>query len=202
MNNKRRTQPERSAETRRALIAAARDLFGERGYAGVGTEEIVHTADLTRGALYHHFHDKSELFAAVFEGAEVTTNDRIREAVAESGSDADPIEAMRQGAAAFLDVCAEPQLARIMIIDAPGVLGWERWTEISNRHNMGLVHALIAQGIELGRIPSQPVAPLAHILVGALREAALYLVRAENRRAARVEVGAVMDRLIEAIAAG
>jgi hypothetical protein len=90
----------------------------------------------------------------------------------------------------------------LLAIDAPAVLGWERWSEISNQHNMGLVHALIGQAIDVGRIAPQPVAPLGHILIGALREAALYLARADDRSAARGQVGAVMDRIIEALAGG
>ena len=192
----------RSAATRQALVTAARHLFAERGYGDVGTEEIVRAAGLTRGALYHHFRDKAELFAAVFEEVEIETNTRIAGAVESAGVTDDPITAMKVGAAAFLDVCAEPQMARIMLLDAPAVLGWERWTEISNQHNMGLVHGLIGLGIELGRVPDQPVPPLAHSLLGALREAALYLARAEDRATARGEVGAVMDRFIQAVATG
>lgn len=199
MPSKSRTQAERSAGTRHTLIATGRSLFGRHGYAEVGTEQLVRAAGLTRGALYHHFKDKADLFAEVFEAVEVTTSERIREAVS-GHANADPVAAMRLGAAAFLDACAEPELAQIMLLDAPAVLGWDRWTEISNRHNMGLVQTLISQGIDLGRIPAQPVAPLAHTLIGALREAALYLARADDRASARTQVGAVMDRLIGAIA--
>lgn len=193
------TQSARSAATRDALVAAARTLFAARGFGDVGTEEIVRAAGLTRGALYHHFADKGELFAAAFEEVEVETTARIGGAVDAAGA-TDPITAMKLGAATFLDVCAEPEMARIMLLDAPSVLGWERWTEISNQHNMGLVQALLAAGIEVGRIPDQPIPPLAHTLLGALREAALYLARAEDRSVARAEVGAVMNRFIQSIA--
>jgi len=198
MNVERKTQAARSAATRDALISAARRLFAERGYADVGTEEIVRTAGLTRGALYHHFADKEALFAAAFEEVEVETNVRILQAV-ESDGTADPIAAMQLGAAAFLDVCTEPEMARIMLLDAPSVLGWERWTEISNQHNMGLVQALLTRAAEVGRIPAQPIPPLAHTLLGALREAALFLARADDRAQARSDVGAVMDLIIRSI---
>ncbi len=201
MTSNRPSQTARSAATRDALVVAARTLFAARGYGDVGTEEIVRAAGLTRGALYHHFADKSDLFAAAFEEVEVETTARIGGAVEAAGA-IDPITAMKLGASAFLDVCAEPQMARIMLLDAPSVLGWERWTEISNQHNMRLVQALLAAGIEVGRIPDQPIAPLAHTLLGALREAALYLARAEDRNVARAEVGAVMDRFIQSIATG
>jgi AcrR family transcriptional regulator len=201
MKDKPRTQLERSAATRDALVAAARSLFAARGFAEVGTEEIVRAAGLSRGALYHHFADKTELFAAVFETVEAEVSVRIAAAGAQA-QDPDPIAVMRLGASTWLDACAEPEVHRIVLIDAPAVLGWERWTEIGDRHNMGLVQALLAHAIEVGRLPQQPVAPLAHTLLGALREAALYLGRAEDREQARADVGAVIDRLIEALAVG
>jgi AcrR family transcriptional regulator len=201
MTRNRPTQAARSAATRAALVTAARTLFAERGYAEVGTEEVVRTAGLTRGALYHHFADKVELFAAAFEEVEAQTTTRITDAVAAVGT-TDPIAAMQAGAAAFLDICTEPEMARIMLLDAPSVLGWQRWSEISNQHNMGLVQALLNQAIELGRVAAQPVPPLAHTLLGALREAALYLARADDHPVARTEVGAVIEQFIRALATG
>jgi AcrR family transcriptional regulator len=201
MTRNRPTQAARSAATRAALVTAARTLFAERGYAEVGTEEVVRTAGLTRGALYHHFADKVELFAAAFEEVETQTTTRITDAVAAVGT-TDPIAAMQAGAAAFLDICTEPEMARIMLLDAPSVLGWQRWSEISNQHNMGLVQALLNQAIELGRVAAQPVPPLAHTLLGALREAALYLARADDHPVARTEVGAVIEQFIRALATG
>jgi AcrR family transcriptional regulator len=199
MVSNRRTQAERSATTREALVSAARGLFGARGYADVGTAEVVQAAGVTRGALYHHFADKLELFAAVFESVEEETSARIVEAVTAAGP-SDPLRAMQLGTAAFLDVCTEPEMARIMLLDAPAVLGAQRWSDISYDHNMGLVLAVLTQGIELGRIPAQPVTPLAHVLMGALREAALYLATAADTAAARAEVGAVMNHLINGLA--
>jgi AcrR family transcriptional regulator len=198
MKDNRRTQAVRSAATRGALVAAARPLFAERGYADVGTEEIVRAAGMSRGALYHQFADKSELFAAVFEAVEAEVSARIAAAAAAAPVD-DPVAVMRVGVSAWLDACAKSEVNRIVLLDAPAVLGWERWVEIGNRHNMGLVQALIAHAIDVGAIPAQPVAPLAHTLLGALREAALYLVRAEDPAQARKDVGAVIDRLIQAL---
>lgn len=195
----KRTQAERSAATREALVSAARALFGARGYADVGTAEVVQAAGVTRGALYHHFADKLDLFAGVFESVEEETTARIVAAVTAAGA-TDPITAMQLGTAAFLDVCTDPEMARIMLLEAPAVLGTQRWSDISYEHNMGLVQALITQGIEVGRIPAQPVAPLAHVLMGALREAALYLATAQDTATARAEVGAAMGRLIDGLA--
>jgi AcrR family transcriptional regulator len=199
MNIKRRTQAERTAATRDALISAGRTLFGARGYADVGTEEIVRTAGVSRGALYHQFADKAELFAAVFRSVEEETSARITAAVIASGPD-DPVAAMQLGTAVFLDICTEPEMARVMLIDAPAVLGEQGWTDISSEYNMGLVLQLIDRGIELGRIPPQPPVPLARILLGALREGALYLAGAPDPAAAREQVGALLDNVIESIA--
>ena len=198
MNVERKTQAARSAATRDALIAAARRLFAERGYAEVGTEQIVRAAGVTRGALYHHFADKVELFAATFETLEDEVAVRIA-AAAGDDPDADPIDLMRAGVAAWLDACAEPEVHRIMLTDAPAVLGWERWTEISNQHNMGLAQALLTLAMDKGRIAPQPVAPLAHTIIGAVREAAMYLARAADRTQAREEVGWVMEQLLRGL---
>lgn len=199
MNSNRRTQAERSAATREALVAAGRELFGGRGYADVGTEEVVRAAGVSRGALYHQFADKAELFAAVLQSVEEITNARVVAAVAAAGPD-DPIAAMRLATAAFLDICTEPGMARIMLIDAPAVLGAQAESDASET-DIGLVVQLLSRGIELGRIAPQPVLPLARILLGALREAAVFLARAPDPAAARDQVGAVLNRIIESVAA-
>src|SRR5262249_36566815 len=136
MNDTRRTQAERAAETHETLIAAARPLFAEHGFAAVALETIVRAAGGTRGALYHHFADKTELFAAVFEQVEAEVSARMGEAIAAS-NETDPVEVMRLGAGFWLDACSDPEIQRIVLEDAPGVLGWTRWTEIGNRYNTG-----------------------------------------------------------------
>jgi len=199
MKNKPRTQEERSAATRAALIDAARPLFAASGFSAVGTEAIVRAAGVTRGAMYHQFSDKTELFAAVFEAVEAEMTRRIDVAVGESGL-SDPIALMKLGAATWLDACAEPQVQRIVLIEAPAVLGWERWREISLRYGMGLVQSLVDYAISVGRVAAQPAEPLSHVLIGALDEAALYLARAEDPERARREIGAVLDHLIDSLA--
>ena len=201
MKIKRRTQAERRAATRDALVAAGRSLFAAQGFRAVGTEAIVQAAGVTRGALYHHFADKTELFAAVFEAVEAEVIARIGAAMADAGL-SDPIALMRLGASRWLDVCAEPEIHRIGLIDAPAVLGWARWREIGSRYGMGLTQSLIAQAIASGRVPRQPVEPLAHVLLGALREAALFLAAASDPVQARRDIGAVIDRLIQSLGTG
>ena len=198
MDDNRRTQAERAAETRESLIAAARPLFAAHGFADVALETIVRAAGVTRGALYHHFADKTELFAAVFERVEGEVAARMGEAIA-AANETDPVEVMRLGAGFWLDACSDPEIQRIVLVDAPAVLGWTRWNEIGNRYNIGLVQDLLTNAVETGRIPAQPIEATALTMLGAMREATLYVARAENHDKARAEAGVVMDRLIHAL---
>jgi AcrR family transcriptional regulator len=200
MNAARRTQAERAAETRDALIAAARPLFAAQGFGEVALEAIVRAAGVTRGALYHHFADKTELFAAVFEQVEGEVAAQMGEEIAASGQ-TDPVEVMRLGAGFWLDACSDPEVQRIVLVDAPAVLGWTRWTEIGNRYNIGLVRGLLSTAIETGRIPPQPIEATALTILGAMREATLYVARAEDHDQAREEAGVVMNRLLQALSA-
>ncbi len=194
----RRTQAERAAETRGDLIAAARHLFAAHGFADVTLEAIVRAAGVTRGALYHHFADKIELFAAVFECVEGEVAVRMGDAIA-AANETDPVEVMRLGARFWLDACSDPEIQRIVLVDAPAVLGWTRWTEIGNRYNIGLVRELLADAVQTGRIPAQPIEATALTMLGAMREATLYIARAEDHDRAREDAGVVMDRLIHAL---
>jgi AcrR family transcriptional regulator len=198
MNVNRRTQDERSAATRGALIAAARPLFAQRGFNGVGTEEIVRAAGVTRGALYHQFADKAELFAAVFEAVEEDVMQRVATGVLEGGA-ADPLAALHAGATGWLDAAMDSEVQRIVLIDAPAVLGWERWREISMRYGMGLTEAALQAAMDAAVIDRQPVRPLAHIVIGALDEAALYVARAEDPEAARAEIAPMIERLLASL---
>jgi AcrR family transcriptional regulator len=198
MDGTRRTQAERAAETREALIEAARPLFAAQGFAEVALETIVRAAGVTRGALYHHFADKTELFAAVFEKVEGEVAARMGEAIAASNQ-TDPVEVMRLGADFWLDVCSDPEVQRIVLVDAPAVLGWTRWTEIGDRYNTGMVRALLTNAVETGRIPPQPIEATVLTILGAMREATLYVARAEDHDQARKDAGAVMNRLIRAL---
>jgi AcrR family transcriptional regulator len=198
MNVKRRSQAERSAATRGALVAAARPLFAQRGFARVGTEEIVRAAGVTRGALYHQFRDKEDLFAAVFEEVDAELAQRVSAAGAAVGA-SDPLGALRAGADAWLEACTEPEAQRIVLLDGPAVLGWERWREIGLRHGVGLVEAVLQAAIEAGQLEPQPVRPLAHVLIGAIDEAALYVATAADQAAALADVEAVLDRLLASL---
>src|SRR3954468_2512253 len=193
-----RTQRERTESTREALLAAARQLFTERGYDDVGTEQIVRAAGVTRGALYHHYGDKASLLEAVYNRIEAESTERVARIVL--GSDLhSPLAAMKAGIAAFLEECEKPELRQIALHDAPAVLGWERWREIGAANGLGLIEASLGAAIEAGEIRSVPVKPTAHLLMGALDEGAMLLARNE-RPEARAEVTAVLVMLLESFA--
>jgi AcrR family transcriptional regulator len=187
----------RSEATRQLLVTAARALFGARGYAGVGTEEIVRAAGVTRGALYHQFRDKADLFAAVAEEVEAEIAERI--AAGAAGAADDPAGALRAGAQLFLEACAEPEVERIILLDAPAVLGWEAWRDLAGRYGLGLVQLALQSAMDAGAIVPQPVVPLAHVLIGALNECALYVARAEDPPAAREQCAAIFDQIVRSI---
>ncbi|MCW2751773.1 MAG: TetR family transcriptional regulator [Aeromicrobium sp.] len=151
--------------------------------------------------MYHQFADKTEVYAAVLEVIEDEVMARISSGIAEAAQD-DIVEVMKVGARIWLDACAEPAVYRIVLIEAPSVLGWERWREVSMRHGMGMVQALLESAIESGRIRRQPVLPLAHVLIGALDEAAIYLARSDGSAQTRREVDDIIDRLVDAVLAG
>jgi AcrR family transcriptional regulator len=199
MESKRRTQAERSQASRTALVAAARRLFAEHGYAAVGTPEIAAAAGLTRGAMYHQFADKTDLFTAVLEQVETELTGHIAAVLAQAGP-TDPLAALSMAAEAWLDASADPEVHRIVLIDAPAVLGWARWREIGQRHGLGLTIAALRQAMAAGAIPEQPAVPLAHLMVGAIDEAALYIAGSPDPDRARAESYAVLRRLVRSLA--
>ena len=193
----KRTQASRSAATRAALVTAARPLFADKGYAAVGTDEVARAAGVTRGALYHQFAGKEELFAAVFEQVEAEISDGIAAGLLEGGGD--PTRVLHDGIDAWLAVCADPEVHRIVLIDAPAAIGWERWREIGQRYGVGLVEAAVQSLIDAWVLREQPVRPLARVLIGALEEAALYAARAEDRETATREMRAALVAVVDGL---
>ncbi len=196
----RRTQSERTAATRAQLLAAARELFAAKGFAEVSTQAVVEAAGVTRGALYHQFRDKADLFAALYEQVEEQLATDVVAAIA-AEKPAGTMAAMRIGARLFLDHCSAPDVAQIVLIDAPSVLGWERWREVGIRYGLGIIEGMLARAVDEGVIPAQPLRATAHVLLSALDEAALYISRAADPDAARRDMYAVCDRLIAGLSA-
>ncbi|HKH40790.1 MAG TPA: TetR/AcrR family transcriptional regulator [Solirubrobacterales bacterium] len=182
--------------TRDALVRAALELFSKRGYAGVGTEEIGARAKVTRGALYHHFSDKRDLFRAVFERVEADLMERIG---ARMEATDDPWELMLAGMRSFLDACEEPAVKQIALTDAPSVLGWQEWREIDNRHGLGLTRAALQGAVDAGVMRPIAVEPMAHLFVAALSEAAFVVAHSDHPHKARAEVEAALIQLSEGL---
>ena len=198
MEIKRRTQTERSTATRGALVAAARRLWSERGYAAVGTPEIAAAAGVTRGAMYHQFADKAALFLAVAEAVESDLTARLAEHVAASGA-GDPAAALHAAIDGWLAACEEPEVRQVLLLDGPVVLGWDGFRDLGLRHGLGLTEGMLRAAIEAGQLPEQPTRGLAHVLIGALDEAAMYVATAQERDAARAEVAHVLHALLDGL---
>ncbi len=192
-----RTKAAQREATTAALIAAGRALFAERGYAAVGTEEIVQRAGVTRGALYHHFkRGKEELFQAVLVQISAGLAQSIKAA---ASAHPDPWESLTAGVDAFLDACTTPEVQQIVLIDGPSVLGWDLWRAIDADYGLGIVQAALQHAVDRGALRPQPVNALAHVLLGALQEAAIVVARSEDPVAERAEMGQTVRRLLQGL---
>jgi AcrR family transcriptional regulator len=193
-----RTQQERSKATTTALVEAARELFAQDGYAATSLDAVVARAGVTKGALYHHFAGKRELFEAVFSREQQRLLEAIGGAAEEEVSD--PWQALEAGCRGFLDFTLDPGVQRIFLLDATSALGWERIRELES-DSLALLQLGIEQAIEAGQIEPRPAAPLAHLLFGAICELAMVVARQPNQRAAHREAVAELDRLLSALTA-
>jgi AcrR family transcriptional regulator len=187
---------QQAAATRRKLLAVARRLFASRGYAGTSIEDITARAKVTRGALYHHFGGKEEIFRAVYEqiGQEIVERSGAA-SIAEPRAD----RRLSAGVNAFLDACLDRDVQQIVLLDGFSVLGWETATEIDARHGLASISAGLAAAMAEGYVARQPVEPLAQVLLGALNQAALVIARADDVAAARAQLGKTIDALLDGI---
>jgi AcrR family transcriptional regulator len=177
-------------------VAAARRLFADGGFDGTGTEQIVTEARVTRGALYHHFRDKADLFRAVMAQAagEVATQLVDEQLAAEAAS---PLQEIRDGVAAFLDVCVGGgDFQRIVLVDGPRVLGNEAWEDLVDRYGRSLLEEWLSRCVEAGDLAPVPTGALARLIIAMLTEASLVIARAADPATARADLGAVLDRLL------
>jgi AcrR family transcriptional regulator len=187
---------ERGETTRAAIVRAARGLFAARGYAAVGTNEVVARAGVTRGALYHHFREKRDLLRAVYEDVE---RDAMRTIEARMAATRGPWDRFAQGVRAFLDLSTDPGLVRIGLVDAPAVLGAQEWREVHARYSLGLLERTLQQAMDAGVFRRAEVRPLARLLFGAFAEAALQLADASDPMAAREEVERALLVLLQGL---
>jgi AcrR family transcriptional regulator len=179
--------------TRRALLDSAAAAFVERGYADASLDEIARGARVTKGALYHHFAGKQELFRAVFEEVEA----EMIQGVLRAGADEpDQWRRLLAGIRAFLDACTTPRYRRIALEEGPAALGWERWREIDHRYSLRLVRTPLARLMSAGVLRRQPVDLMARMVLAALTEAGLAVATASDRDAARAEAEELVTALL------
>ena len=171
------TKAAQAQATRRKLERVARELFAERGFGGVSAEELVAKAEVTRGALYHHYDGKEGLFEAVVDTVMQEVHAKLAR---DAASLSDPLQALERGVEVFLKVCSEPRVQRILLIDAPAVLGWPKWREMDAKYGLGLLKQALSAAIKAGLLRRQDVDVLAHLLLGALTEAAMLVARSGN----------------------
>jgi AcrR family transcriptional regulator len=193
-----RRQRERSDATVEDLLTAARELFAADGYAATSLDAVCDRAGVTKGALYHHFSGKQQLFSAVYAREQDHLNARITAAYAEAADD--PWEAVYQGSRAYLEASLDPGVQRITLLDAPGALGWELTHELGDN-----CRALTLRGVERairrGAVAPQAAEPLASMLYGGLSESAMAVVRSADPGAALAETLAGLRLMFDALAA-
>lgn len=159
-------------QTRQSLLRESRRLFATVGYGAVGLAEITAAAGVTKGAFYHHFGGKAEVFRAVLAWVQQEVADQV---AASAGAHTDAWDRLTAGCRAFLAASTDPEIQRIMLIDGPAVLGWAEWRALDEENSARHLAEALTELIEAGVIERQPVAPLTHLLSGAMNEAALWL---------------------------
>lgn len=188
---------ERGRATREQLVEIATGLFAEHGYEATSIEAVLRAAQVSRGALYHHFAGKDALFEAAFEAVETDVARRLAEVLDGVG---DPAGALRAGCLLWIELAGDPVVQRIVLIDAPSVLGWRRWRELEEQYALGGVKMLMRQVAESGRLPVRHADPFAHMLLASVNEIAIMITRADDPENAmkdgRAAVEELLDRLL------
>jgi AcrR family transcriptional regulator len=190
------TRVEQGQATRAALIQVATELFAAHGYEATAIPAILQAAGVSRGALYHHFESKEALFEAVLESVEADVMARATRAAAAAR---DPLEGLRRGCAAYLALCREPKVRQISLIDAPAVVGWQRWREIDEQHAFGIVKGAIAAIAADGRVRPGLVDVVSHMVLASLVEVALLVARADEGRLSIRRGQEAIDELLTAL---
>jgi AcrR family transcriptional regulator len=192
----------KATQTRASLVTAARSLFGEKGYAATSVEEIVRTAGVTKGALYHHFRDKDDLFRAVVEDVKGDVTAVVGAAFLEAATtpdEPDALDTVTRGCLAFIEAHRDPAVQRITILDARSVLDAGVRRDLDARYEVAVIRGALRRAVRLGVIDPQPLGPLAHVLAGALGEACALLAETDDEDATREEIRAVVSRLLSGL---
>ena len=184
----------RGEATRSQLIAVARRMFADRGYEDTSIEAVLREAGVSRGSLYHHFPSKEALFEAVAEDVETTVGTQTIAATA--GADG-PVAALRAGSLAWVRLAGDPVVQRILLIDGPAVLGWERWRAMEERHALGAITLVLQAAAPQAQLRPELVGPLAHVLLASVNEVALLVARSDDPRAAMKAGEDAIDELLQ-----
>jgi AcrR family transcriptional regulator len=193
------TNAERGRITRQHLITVAIRLFAERGYEDTSIDAVLREAGVSRGSLYHHFGSKDALFEAALIAL---LEDTGRQTVVAAAGASDAASALRAGCVAWVRLARDPVVQRIMLIDGPAVLGWQRWRELDEQQSLGLVQAALHAAADEGRLPPELVDMFAHVLLAALAEIALVIARADDPGAALSSGEAAVDELLQRLLGG
>ena len=180
--------------TRGQLIEVATRLFAEYGYEGTSIEAVLTAAGVSRGALYHHFAGKEALFEAVVAAVSDQVTLELTEVIRDC---ADPVEALRTAALAWISLAADPVIQRVVLVDAPSVLGWERWRDMDHGRTLGALQAMLQAVSDGGRLPAELVSPFSHMILAALDEIALVVARSSDSTTAVAEGRMAVEALIE-----
>ena len=183
----------RGEATRAQLVAIATRLFAAHGYEGTSIEAVLTEAGVSRGSLYHHFAGKEALYEAVVEDVETKVG---LQTLAAAGDATGPADALRKGFIEWIRLASDPVVQRILLIDAPSVLGWEQWRAMEERHALGLIRAVLQEVANEGNLRPDLVGTLAHVLLAAVNEVALLVARSDDQDAAMKAGADTIDELL------
>jgi len=186
-------------QTRTALVMAARTLFGKQGFSETSVDDIAREARVTTGALYHHFATKTALFQAVFEQLH---EESLALSAAAAAGGRDDLDRLARGSDAFLDSVLDPEVQRILIVDAPAVLGPERFTELDERYAFTAIVMLLEGARTAGIIHTEDPETLARLLIGALTRGAMLIANSPTPRTTRDAVSVSLRELLGGLARG
>ena len=175
---------------------SAVDLFTKRGYAGTSLDEVVKRARVTKGALYHHFSGKQALFEAAFTQVETRSIESLTALIT---ADGDAWETAVAGLRAYVRKCLEPEYQRIIVHEAPVVMGWERWREAEEQFSFGLLRTAVQLLVDAGEIEEAPVEIMARLLFGALSASASMIASSSDPKRTGREVERAILRVLEGL---
>jgi AcrR family transcriptional regulator len=183
----------RGEATRAQLVAIATRLFADHGYEGTSIEAVLREAGVSRGSLYHHFAGKEALYEAVVEDVETKVG---MQTLAAAGDAIGPVDALRKGFIEWIRLASDPVVQRILLIDAPSVLGWQEWRAMEERHALGLIRAVLQEVANQGNMRPELVGTLAHVLLASVNEVALLVARSDDQEAAMKDGADAIDELL------